>query len=80
MWISLTAKGVHTVAIPQGSTDSLQEILERLREYQATFTERIQSIVAHLQVHSDLDCRFLGIRLSFSDYYRTKKEQQTQKS
>ncbi|KAF5363247.1 hypothetical protein D9756_000424 [Leucocoprinus leucothites] len=68
-------RGVHTTAIPQGSsTESLQEILTRLKEYQTLFTERAQSIVAHLQVHPDLDCRFLGIRLSFSDYYRPKRE------
>ncbi|KXN89628.1 hypothetical protein AN958_05495 [Leucoagaricus sp. SymC.cos] len=68
-------RGVHTTAIPQASsTNSLQDILGRLKEYQAVFTECAQSIVAHLQVHPDLDCRFLGIRLSFSDYYKAKRE------
>ncbi|KAF9453076.1 gamma-tubulin complex, DGRIP91/SPC98 component, partial [Macrolepiota fuliginosa MF-IS2] len=68
-------RGVHTAAITQQPlTDSLHEILERLKEYQTMFSERLQSTVLHLQVHTDLDCRFLGIRLSFSDYYRAKKE------
>ncbi|KAJ3565736.1 hypothetical protein NP233_g7448 [Leucocoprinus birnbaumii] len=70
-----TQRGVHTTAIPQvSSAESLQEILTRLKEYQTSFTERAQLIVAHLQVHPDLDCRFLGIRLSFSDFYRPKRE------
>lgn len=69
-------QGVHTIAIPQASsTDSLHEILGRLKEYQTAFTERAQSIIAHLQVHPDLDCRFLGIRLSFSDYYKARRDQ-----
>lgn len=69
-------RGVHTITIPpSSSTESFSEILTRLKEYQILFTERAQSIVAHLQTHPDPDCRFLGIRLSFSDYYRSKREQ-----
>ncbi|EIW76095.1 gamma-tubulin complex DGRIP91 SPC98 component [Coniophora puteana RWD-64-598 SS2] len=51
--------------------------LERLRklveEYAQTFTEQASGIVHSLQTHPDLDCRFLGIRMSFSDYYRRGK-------
>ncbi|RDB22495.1 Spindle pole body component alp6 [Hypsizygus marmoreus] len=56
------------------STETLDGLLERLKEYGSSFSERAQTIVQHLQVHPDLDCRFLGIRLSFSDFYRSKKE------
>ncbi|KAF9009023.1 gamma-tubulin complex, DGRIP91/SPC98 component [Cyathus striatus] len=51
----------------------LSELLERLAAYGHSFREKMQSTVQQLQVHPDLDCRFLGIRLSFSDYYKTKK-------
>lgn len=55
---------------------AVHDILNRVREYGTSFSERVQSIVQGLQIHPDLDCRFLGIRLSFSDFYKTKKEQQ----
>ncbi|KAG5649023.1 hypothetical protein DXG03_000372 [Asterophora parasitica] len=62
------------------SSDALPGLLERLAEYNSSFSERAQTIVHHLQVHPDLDCRFLGVRLSFSDYYRSKKELLAQRS
>ncbi|PPQ72575.1 hypothetical protein CVT26_003706 [Gymnopilus dilepis] len=72
-------RGVYTGA-PQDagaeSEDALSGVLDRVREFGAAFSDRVQTLVHHLQVHPDLDCRFLGIRLSFSDYYRVKKEQQ----
>ncbi|CCL99413.1 uncharacterized protein FIBRA_01431 [Fibroporia radiculosa] len=73
-------RGVFT-HIQQGTdrrhnSDAVHGILARVRDYAATFSERAQAIVQGLQGHADLDCRFLGIRLSFSDFYRTKKEQQ----
>lgn len=52
----------------------LPRILRRVKEYSGLFSERAQAIVHSLQVHQDLDCRFLSIRLNFSDFYRTKKE------
>jgi len=58
------------------SRDILPGLLSRLREYGSTFSEKIQAMVLQLQVHPDLDCRFLGIRLSFSDFYKAKKDQQ----
>ncbi|KAG8759034.1 Microtubule-nucleating Tub4p (gamma-tubulin) complex component [Serendipita sp. 396] len=56
------------------SADSLPRILRRVKEYSGLFSERAQSIVHALQVHQDLDCRFLSVRLNFSDFYRTRKE------
>ncbi|XP_006460300.1 hypothetical protein AGABI2DRAFT_203257 [Agaricus bisporus var. bisporus H97] len=67
-------RGVHTGTIPQAPSDSLPEILGHLKEYQTTFTDRVQSIIQHLQAHPDLDCRFLAIRLSFSEFYKARKE------
>ncbi|KAJ8464042.1 hypothetical protein ONZ51_g9857 [Trametes cubensis] len=58
------------------TAESLPGILSRVREYGAAFSERVQTIVQALASHPDLDCRFLGIRLSFSDFYKTRKEQQ----
>ncbi|KAL4242041.1 Spindle pole body component [Abortiporus biennis] len=58
------------------SPHALSDILHRVKEYGSVFSERVQTIVQGLQSHPDLDCRFLGIRLSFSDFYKSKKDQQ----
>ncbi|KAJ3488701.1 hypothetical protein NLI96_g2652 [Meripilus lineatus] len=55
----------------------LHDILSRIREYGTKFSEKAQTIVHGLQSHSDLDCRFLGVRLSFSDFYKTKRDQKS---
>ncbi|KAM6495845.1 gamma-tubulin complex DGRIP91/SPC98 component [Amanita muscaria] len=69
-------RGVHTGSSTNiNSADALPNILNRLRDYTTQFTEKLQTIVLHLQTHPDLDCRFLSIRLSFSDFYKTKKDQ-----
>jgi gamma-tubulin complex component 3 len=60
----------------QQAQDALPRIRRKIKEYGSSFSEKAQTIVQGLQTHSDLDCRFLGIRLSFSDFYRNKKEQQ----
>ncbi|CAL1700978.1 unnamed protein product [Somion occarium] len=65
---------------PRYAPDTLPHILGRIREYGGMFSEKAQTIVHGLQSHSDLDCRFLGIRLSFSDFYKTKRETTHQKS
>jgi len=72
-----TARGVFTGhgSREDKSADTLASLLGRAKEYGSSFSERTQTIVQHLQVHPDLDCRFLGIRLSFSDFYRSRKEQ-----
>jgi gamma-tubulin complex component 3 len=46
----------------------------RIKEYSATFSEQARDIVHSLQEHKDLDCRFLAIRLSFSEFYKTRKD------
>jgi len=62
--------------LPKATTaaENLPRVLRRVREYSTSFSERAQSIVHSLQTHPDLDCRFLAVRLSFSDYYKSRKE------
>ena len=62
-------QGVYTGKVPE-STQNASDLISRLHEYGTLFREKIQTMVQHLQVHPDLDCRFLAIRLSFSDYYK----------
>ncbi|KAF8138303.1 gamma-tubulin complex, component 3 [Boletus edulis] len=70
-------RGVYSAPVPDRlSTQSLSKIRALVREYSVSFSDSAQSIVHALQSHPDLDCRFLSIRLSFSDFYRTKKEHQ----
>ncbi|KAF8559126.1 gamma-tubulin complex, component 3 [Imleria badia] len=70
-------RGIYTAPVPDRmGTQSLSKIRALLKEYSTSFGDSAQSIVHALQSHPDLDCRFLGIRLSFSDFYRTKKEHQ----
>ncbi|KZT72474.1 gamma-tubulin complex, component 3 [Daedalea quercina L-15889] len=74
------ARGVVT-SIPSSASnrrdpEAVDDILTRVREYSTSFSERAQTIVQALSSHADLDCRFLAIRLSFSDFYKTRKESQ----
>lgn len=64
------------VPFQNNTSEALPGIIARVREFGSSFSDRAQNIVLQLQVHPDLDCRFLGVRLSFSDYYRSRKEQQ----
>jgi gamma-tubulin complex component 3 len=59
---------------PTTAAENLPRILRRVREYGTSFSERAQSIVHSLQTHPDLDCRFLAVRLNFSDHYKSRKE------
>ncbi|KAI0304037.1 gamma-tubulin complex DGRIP91/SPC98 component [Russula brevipes] len=68
---------VDTRAGPQQS-DALSNGLRQCKEYGASFSEKVHVILHSLQTHVDLDCRFLAIRLSFSEFYRAKKEPQVQ--
>ncbi|KAG1779706.1 gamma-tubulin complex, component 3 [Suillus placidus] len=70
------ARGVYTAPTSLAHTQSLSQIRKLLREYSTAFSERMQAIVQALQSHPDLDCRFLGIRLSFSEFYRSKKDRE----
>ncbi|KDQ17332.1 hypothetical protein BOTBODRAFT_64327 [Botryobasidium botryosum FD-172 SS1] len=56
-------------------SESLPRILRRIKDYSLAFSDRALAIVVALNSHPDLDCKFLGVRLSFSDFYRAKKEQ-----
>ncbi|CEL61828.1 Gamma-tubulin complex component 3 homolog OS=Xenopus laevis GN=tubgcp3 PE=1 SV=1 [Rhizoctonia solani AG-1 IB] len=58
------------------NTESLPRILRRVEQYSRTFSDLAMSIVVALNTHSDYECRFLGVRLSFSDFYRLKRERQ----
>ncbi|KAN0097611.1 Spc97 / Spc98 family domain containing protein [Tylopilus felleus] len=70
-------RGIYSIPAPDRmGPQSLSKIRALVREYSASFSDSAQSIVHALQSHPDFDCRFLGIRLSFSDFYRTKKEHQ----
>lgn len=60
---------MYTGKVPE-STQNASDLTARLHEYGTLFKDKIQMMVQHLQVHPDLDCRFLAIRLSFSDYYK----------
>ncbi|QRV74099.1 spindle pole body component alp6 [Ceratobasidium sp. AG-Ba] len=56
--------------------ESLPRILRRVEQYSRSFSDSAMSIVVALNTHSDYECRFLGVRLSFSDFYRLKRERQ----
>jgi gamma-tubulin complex component 3 len=66
-------QGVYTGKELPPSTQDAGELISRLREYGTSFKDKVHTLVQHLTVHPDLDCRFLAIRLSFSDYYNRKK-------
>jgi gamma-tubulin complex component 3 len=73
----MSCQGVYSAPTPDRmGPQSLSTIRTLVKEYSTSFSDSAQSIVHALQSHPDLDCRFLGIRLSFSDFYRTKKDQQ----
>lgn len=55
--------------------DVLAQTLERLKDYGSTFSDKVLNLISQLQVHPDLDGRFLGIRLAFSDFYKNRKDQ-----
>ncbi|VDB90091.1 unnamed protein product [Peniophora sp. CBMAI 1063] len=61
-------------------SDQLLRGLQQCKEYASIFSEKVHGIVHGLQSHTDLDCRFLGVRLSFSDFYKTKREASQQQS
>ena len=59
--------------------EPLELTLQRLREYGTTFSERVAAIVSALGNHPDQDCRFLGVKLSFSDFYRVKAKEKAER-
>ncbi|KAH7105471.1 gamma-tubulin complex, DGRIP91/SPC98 component [Auriculariales sp. MPI-PUGE-AT-0066] len=58
------------------STEPLSQAVKRIKQYTASFSEHAQALVHGLQTHPDLDCRFLAARLSFNEFYRTRKEKE----
>ncbi|KZW04348.1 gamma-tubulin complex, component 3 [Exidia glandulosa HHB12029] len=68
-------RGIHvqTDTLP-APRDDLKRAVKRIKEYASAFSEHAQAIVHGCQTHPDLDCRFLAIRLNFSDFYRSKKD------
>ncbi|KAI0254739.1 gamma-tubulin complex DGRIP91/SPC98 component [Lactifluus subvellereus] len=72
-------RGIYTTTEKRTSPQQAEALLNGLRqckEYGTSFSEKVQVILHALQTHADLDYRFLGIRLSFSDFYRAKKDLQ----
>ncbi|KAJ7904561.1 gamma-tubulin complex, component 3 [Mycena olivaceomarginata] len=65
-------RGVYTGTEQANDPETLPRLINQVKQYGAVFSERAQTIAQGLQAHPDLDCRFLGIRLSFSDFYRKK--------
>ncbi|TFK75864.1 gamma-tubulin complex DGRIP91/SPC98 component [Pluteus cervinus] len=68
-------RGVYTGEV--GHVPQLQKqtnLLDRLDAHRQQFAEKVQQLVSHLQSHDDLDCRFLAIRLSFSEFYKSRKD------
>ncbi|KAL4265001.1 Spindle pole body component [Pleurotus pulmonarius] len=60
-------------------SQDLLKVYQKVKEYSSSFSDRVHSIVQSLQSHSDLDVRFMGTRLNFSDFYRSKREHPTQR-
>ncbi|KAI0092720.1 gamma-tubulin complex DGRIP91/SPC98 component [Irpex rosettiformis] len=69
-------RGIYTglAREPRHGPHTLNDILSRVREYGTMFSEKMQTLVQGLQTHPDLDCRFLAVRLSFSDFYKSRRE------
>ncbi|KAF9268025.1 gamma-tubulin complex DGRIP91/SPC98 component [Marasmius fiardii PR-910] len=72
-------RGIYSGPPSHGDDNELlQEALPRLmrpiNEYGTQFTERMHTLIQHLAIHTDHDCRRLGIRLNFSEFYRSKKD------
>ncbi|KAJ6485068.1 gamma-tubulin complex, component 3, partial [Mycena vitilis] len=66
-------RGVYTGNEPHAQDpEVLPRLIRQVKEYGGKFSDSAQTIAQQLATHPDLDCRFLGIRLSFSDFYRKK--------
>jgi len=68
-------RGVVTASDPDPRVqENIDQTLRMIQEYSTAFSEKTQTLVHGLQNHQDLDCRFLGTMLSFSDFYKAKKD------
>nr|GAT59461.1 predicted protein [Mycena chlorophos] len=70
--IRAAERGVYANPEPEPDPATLPRLIQRFTQYGASFSEQMQTVVHQLQGHPDLDCRFLAIRLSFTDFYRKK--------
>jgi len=71
----ILSQGVVTANDPDPHVqENIDQTLRMIQEYSTAFSEKAQNLVHGLQGHQDLDCRFLGTMLSFSDFYKTKKD------
>ncbi|KAF8325167.1 gamma-tubulin complex, DGRIP91/SPC98 component [Cantharellus anzutake] len=66
--------------LPSAPSPPLDLTLVRLREYGTAFSERVTTIVFALGNHPDQDCRYLAVKLSFSDFYRVKAKEKAEKA
>ena len=71
---SRTATPVPLTPLPAPDPALLAGIRQRLSDHSAQFNELCTSIVQSLATHSDLDLRFLSVRLNFSLFYLTGKK------
>jgi gamma-tubulin complex component 3 len=70
-------RGVYSSSDATGdSAEKLREIRQRSHDYRISFSERATVVIHGLQSHPDLSCRFLAIKLSFSEFYKTRRETQ----
>ena len=71
----MKSQGVVTASDPDPHVqENVEQTLRMIQEYSTAFSEKTQTLVHGLQSHHDLDCRFLGTMLSFSDFYKPKKD------
>ncbi|KIK68101.1 hypothetical protein GYMLUDRAFT_191161 [Collybiopsis luxurians FD-317 M1] len=76
-----SGRGIYTGPVDPNSSleDNLPRLLGPVNDYGSQFSEKVQTLVAALQTHPDLDCRFLGVRLNFSEFYRGKQQKEKER-
>lgn len=73
--LTAQSQGVVTASDPDPHVQqNINQTLRMIQEYSTAFSEKILTLVHGLQSHQDLDCRFLGTMLSFSEFYKSKKD------
>ncbi|WVO13274.1 hypothetical protein L204_100887 [Cryptococcus depauperatus] len=58
---------------PDRAAEQLQSVRVRIRDCSNNFQDRIVSIVHMASAHSDLDIRFLAIRMAFNGHYSLRR-------
>ncbi|KAF5390561.1 hypothetical protein D9757_002759 [Collybiopsis confluens] len=74
-------RGLYTGPVDPNSSleENVPRLLQPVNDYSSQFSEKVQTLVAALQTHPDLDCRFLGVRLNFSEFYRGKQQKEKER-